>query len=67
LEGLDAENARAWRVFQQVARRLVMDWQLAPLVLEWAMADVPETDRLDVLARLAVIYDAMAPPPPKTD
>lgn len=61
MEALSEENRQAWRVFQAVATRFVADLHAGDTALAWAASEVDEADRGDLLARLAVIYDARYP------
>ena len=59
------ENAEAWRVFQGLASRLLVDWHLGPEVLRRLSEDFgPESFR-DLMERLTVVYDLIYPPPPE--
>lgn len=60
LEGLDAANAQAWTIFQQLATRLVVDAKLGPEVFRRMTEDVEEIEPL--LTRLGILYDVMMPP-----
>lgn len=60
---LDADNARAWGVWQRVAHRVVVDLQAGGYVLSLALADLPPDDALACVERLSVIYDVLSPPP----
>lgn len=58
---LTPQNARAWAVWQRVGTRLGVDfgttgWHLARITERWPAADVD-----DLMARLAVLYDTLAP------
>lgn len=65
LSGLDAENRQAWRVWQQVAHRVVVDLQAGGYVLGLALADLAPADALQCVERLSIIYDTLQPA--KTD
>ncbi len=57
------ENAEAWRVFLSVARRFIADTHLTPVVLAQHLAGRDEEHALDLIDRLALIYDMVVPSP----
>lgn len=64
---LDAENQEAWAVFQAVLTRFTVDTHTVGLALAPVLdARAPEA-RADLLARLALLYDALYPPPKAKD
>lgn len=67
LEGLWPENERAWRLFNQLATRLVADLGIGAEAFRILAADIPADDMPDLLTRLAVIYDVVYPPPKVPD
>lgn len=59
------ENQEAWIVFQRLAQRFVVDTGLSVPVFE-AITDGSEPDAIvDLVERLGVMYDIVAPPQPK--
>jgi hypothetical protein len=67
LEGLWPENAEAWRIFHQVVSRFTHDLQAGGEALRRLTAGVTDVDDYeDLLARLALIYDLLYPPPTPT-
>ena len=56
------ENARAWDTYRQLATRFVVDAGLGSDAFQALTADLDAPDRLDLLARLALIYDEVQPP-----
>jgi hypothetical protein len=62
-----AENIDAWQVFQDLARRFVVDVGIGALVLERHLADRGIADALDLVDRLALIYDVVCPRPADGD
>ena len=57
------ENLDAWKVFQQLARRLVVDVGLGPEVFRRLTDQLDSTTFENTLDRLNVIYDVVLPPP----
>jgi hypothetical protein len=64
LDNLDPANREAWQLFNQLACRICMDIPgLASPVMARVVSDKDAEDATDLLQRLAVIYDAVRPPP----
>lgn len=61
LDALDADNRRAWTLWQRIAHRLVVDLHAGGQVLAWALADDRPDDALLMVERLAIIYDTLQP------
>jgi hypothetical protein len=64
LEGLDAENAEAWRIYRKMATRFVQDFALSAELFRietegWTVEDVT-----DLVTRLGIVYDELSPPRP---
>ncbi len=59
------ENAEAWGVFQRLAQRFVIDTHLGPSVFAALTADAEPDAVVDLVERLGVMYDIVAPPQPK--
>lgn len=60
-----AENVEAWSVFQRLAQRFVVDTHLGPSVFA-AVTDGTDPDEIvELVERLGVIYDIVAPPQQK--
>ncbi len=60
--GLRPENAEAWRVYGQIARRFIVDAGLGSHVMTHCLAGRDAEDALDLMDRLALIYDELVPP-----
>lgn len=63
-EGLWPENRAAWGLSRRLLTRFTVDLHALPIALDRATRDLPAEDFLDLLDRLTMIYDALAPPPP---
>lgn len=61
LAGLDAENAKAWRLFQYLQRRFVVEQQALGSVLDRMTRDEEPEQFEDTLSRLSLLYDVMFP------
>ena len=59
---LRPENAEAWAIFQMMARRFVMEFQIGPEVLRQCVRDADPMDVVDLIERLSLIFDAVCPP-----
>jgi len=53
----------AWSIYRTVATRFVWDGHAAGWALDRLTRDWPVEDVTDLLDRLAVLYDALQPPP----
>lgn len=62
IEGLDEDNARAWKLWQRIAHRLVVDLHAGGQVLAWALADLSADEALVMVERLSILYDTLQPP-----
>lgn len=63
MEGLDADNARAWRLFHQLFQRFLVDTQSVGGAFLRLTADLDVDDFEDVMRRLSLIYHIKFPPP----
>lgn len=63
MEGLYPENVTAWRLFQRMCARFVVDTHLAPDVFRVATAGADADTVEDLLERLDVIYRVAMPAP----
>lgn len=61
LEGLEDDNAEAWRMFQRLAGRFVVEMHLSPEVFRCYTAERSERELDDLLDRLELIYDVVMP------
>lgn len=61
IEDLYPENLEAWRVFQAMGRRFVVDTGLMPDVFRLATKDADSDTVEGLLDRLALIYDIVQP------
>ena len=61
--GLCGENLAAWRQYRQVMTRFSVDTQSVPVLLRWACEELDADGREDLVARFALLYDALCPPP----
>jgi hypothetical protein len=66
LELLDSDNKRAWDTTTLVASRFLAEGQAAGPVLVRLLNDLDEDDFADMLRRITVIYDTIAPRPDKS-
>jgi hypothetical protein len=62
-DALDDDNRQAVAIWAKVGKRLVLEhglagWLLTPLTRGWT-----DDAKADLVERLAVIYDALLPPP----
>lgn len=57
------ENIAAWRLFQQLRTRFVVDAGFVGGAFQMYTAEWSNDLRVDVLERLSVIYDLIIPPP----
>lgn len=64
LASLDADNADAWRVYGQCLSRFAVDLGLVPVQFKALVSGRSDADVVDLMERLAVIYDVLSPPPP---
>ncbi len=62
-DALAPENAVAWEVWRLIGSRFCVDFGTAGWALRAVTADWPADDVQDLVQRLALIYDAVAPPP----
>jgi len=62
LGALDDPNARAWRLFHQIAQRFVVDAQIGGEVFRLLTAQDDTESASELLERLAIIYDFLMPP-----
>jgi hypothetical protein len=60
---LDEPNRDAWGLYQQMARRFIVDLGIGPEVFRQLTAGRDPEDVVDRVARCAVIYDIFQPPP----
>jgi hypothetical protein len=67
LASLDADNADAWAVYGQLCSRFAVDFNLAPALLRHLTEGRAADDVLDLVDRLAVMYDVLSPPPQRQD
>jgi hypothetical protein len=67
LASLDADNADAWSVYGQLCSRFAVDFHLAPALLRHLTEGRAVDDVLDLVDRLAVMYDVLSPPPQRQD
>ncbi len=56
------ENVEAWSLFERVSRRFVHEFKLGPDVMQHSLAGRDSDDVLDMVDRLTIIYDVLAPP-----
>lgn len=63
IQGLDAENARAWRLFQSLQTRFLVENRAVGMALAVFTADDSPEDVADLISRLSVLYDVYFPPP----
>lgn len=61
LDGLDADNMRAWRLYRDLVSRLAMDLHCGGEVLKRLTATISDDDWPDVWNRLALLYDILQP------
>lgn len=61
LDGLDADNRRAWDLSHVVLTRFAGDARGVGLWVDRLTADLDEDDFADMLRRLSTIYDALVP------
>ena len=61
VDSLDGENLRAWRIFHQIALRIVVDTHIAAVVLERVTQGWSAEDMVDLIERLNVIDDVLRP------
>ncbi len=62
LEGLDETNTAAWKLFQRLSARFVMETRTAGPLLMRLTADCGVTELEDVVTRLSLMYDIFYPP-----
>lgn len=62
VEDLSAENLDAWRLFQALSTRFLVETHAVSVALARLTADLDADDLSDVLTRLAVLYEAYYPP-----
>jgi hypothetical protein len=65
IESLDERNVRAWRLYQHLAQRIVVDAQLATAVFRRVADELDEDEYAGLIERLGTIYDVISPK--KTD
>lgn len=66
VDGLDADNARAWRFYVQInAHRWVWDSQCGPWWMGELFKGLDPDDRDELMERISVIYDTLHPPKAK--
>lgn len=61
VEQLEPSNAEAWRLFQRLATRFVVDAQLVPELFRRLTEDYAADDFDDLTERLSLIYDLVMP------
>jgi hypothetical protein len=61
LDDVWPENLDAWRIFQRLASRLVIEAQLGPEVFRRLTEDLDVSAVEDTLERVGVIYDIVLP------
>lgn len=61
IEDLQPENADAWGTFQRVSTRFLVDLHAGGLALDRLTADYSPDEFLDLVERLTVLYDIVAP------
>jgi hypothetical protein len=67
LASLDLDNADAWSVYGQLCSRFAVDFHLAPELMRHLTEGRAADDVIDLVERLAVVYDVLSPPPPRHD
>lgn len=63
LEGMDSDNRRAWELAHLLGTRLLNDTHAAGVALGRLTTDLDEVEFADLLRRMNLIYDVLAPPP----
>jgi hypothetical protein len=59
---LDETNREAWSVYRRVCQRFPYDFHAAPLLLDRLTEHWPASEVVDLLDRLALMYDVLNPP-----
>jgi hypothetical protein len=62
LATLDPPSAEAWEIYGRLGSRFAVDFGLVPDVLRRLVAEWSDDDVLDLVDRLAVMYDTFSPP-----
>ena len=65
VDGLDAENLTAWRVYHQTVSRFSHEMRTAAMTLDRLTRDMEGEDFVELTDRLALIFDYLNPPPPE--
>jgi hypothetical protein len=63
LDGLWPENRAAWTLSRQILSRFTYDTRSVALALDRATRDLDPAAWLELVERLAMIYDFVYPPP----
>lgn len=61
LDGLWPENRAAWTLYQRIVNRLTYDCGLIGSLFESAVQGADFEERVELMQRLAIIYDALVP------
>ena len=59
----DPDNAAAWRLFQQTVNRFTIDAHLVAETVRRATSGLDDAAYADLMARFAIVYEAVCPPP----
>lgn len=61
LLALRTENREAWRIYEQLISRFTFDTHSVGVLLERVLRDREAEEAVDLVARLALIYDEVVP------
>lgn len=64
---LSQENVEAWGLYRRICTRFTFDFHAVPVLLGRVIEDRDMDEAIDLTERLAMIYDAVNPPPKKRD
>ncbi len=63
IDGLDAQNHDAYRLYQQVVTRFAVEAHAIPLALSRITEDLSQDEFTDLWERFGVLHDVFCPPP----